>query len=408
MRRILIGCLFVICVLIQSCSRIEQRDSSARIVTVEGHALFKDGMQQLAKQLALQDAIRQAAMQSSISIQSQTLVNQNSVAVDAVTLRSDARVRKSKVLKEWTAGNIYHLIAMVELSDENVCIPHQRKRIIATAFPVVKPEQVSIYESQDMPSGIPRELINVLTETDDFFGINISNINLYQRPDLAPEIQDKLPNRASKIIQQAAANGAQLVLSGVIRDLEVESSEYMRGSGPISYIKSIARDFFAQRGVGIEVFVHDGFTGQLLLQHRYIDHVVGDVWIPSTYAVGSERFNQTSTGEKINQLISQAAGDIHQQLACYPFTTRIIDIKNNEIVIEAGSQDRVAIGNQFIVYNASGDELVLESGNQFVGKKRSPVDVVTITSVATRYAVGVLEKPASELGIRVGDWVRSE
>ncbi len=388
----------------QSCATIQPR---ANAVTVEGQAAINKGMPLLAKKQALQDAIRQASMQSSVNIHSQTLVGQNNVSIDTVSMRSAAAVSNTKVIKEWTTDNIYHVVAMVELAADNSCTSHHRKRIIATAFPLVKQDQVTAYETQDLYGGIPRELNNHLIESGDFIGSNATNINLYPRADLAPEIQDRTAYRPSKVMQIAASNGVQLVLSGVIRDLEVESTEYMSGAGPLAFARSLAREVVARRGIGIDVFVHDGFTGALLFQQRYVDDVIGDVWIPATYAVGSERFNSTSTGEKIAKIIDQASTDIRQSLSCYPFATRIIEIKDDKVIIDAGAQEKLNIGDQLVVYSASGDELNLDGGLSFIGKDKQPAGVLTIHNVNPRYSIGSLETPARELGIKVGDWVKS-
>lgn len=398
--------IWVACLAIQSCTHV-QPQAHANAVTVEGQAAVNKGMPLLAKNQALQDAIRQASMQSSVNIHSQTLINQNNVAIDTVSMRSAAAVRNTKVIKEWTADNIYHVVATVELAADNYCSPHHRKRIIATAFPLAKQEQVTAYETQDLYGGIPRELNNHLIESGDFIGSNATGINLYPRADLAPEIQERTAYRPSKVMQIASSTGMQLVLSGVIRDLEVESTEYMSGAGPLAFARSLAREVVARRGIGIDVYVHDGFTGALLFQQRYVDTVIGDVWIPATYTVGSERFNATSTGEKIAKIIEQASIDIRQSLSCYPFATRIIEIKDDKVIIDAGAQEKLNAGDQLVVYSASGDDLNLEGGLSFIGKERQPAGVLTILNIMPRYSVGRLEVPARELGIKIGDWVKS-
>ncbi|TAK63590.1 flagellar assembly protein T N-terminal domain-containing protein [Methylobacter sp.] len=439
MAKILFRCIWVSLILLsQSCANSVQPSANVAtnaqprtdVITAEGQAAINNDMPLLARKQALQDAIRQASMQSSVNIHSRTLVDQNDVSLDTFALSTAASVNNTTVVKEWPANNIYHVIAMVELSADNSCTTHYRKRIIATGFPLAKQEQVTGYETQDLSSGIPRELNNLLIESGDFIGSNATNINLYPRADLAPALQDQSAYRSSnfgagasgtgivelqsntayrpsKVMQLAVSNGVQFVLSGVIRDLEVESTEYMRGAGPLAYVRSLAREVVAKRGIGIDVFVHDGFSGALIYQQRYVDTVDGDVWIPASYTVGSERFNSTSTGEKIAQIIDRASVDIRHSLSCYPFATRIIDIKNDKVVIDAGTQERINVGDQLAVYTTSGNDLNLDGGTSFIGRDRQPTGVLTIRSVTPRYSTGKLEIPARELGVKVGDWVKS-
>jgi len=150
------------------------------------------------------------------------------------------------------------------------CADQYRKRIVATGFPIVNQEQVIGYETQDLYSGIPRELNNRLIESGDFIGINATKVNLYPRADLAPDSEDRMTGRPSNVMQIAASNRAQFVLSGVIRDLGVESREYMTGAGPVAYVRSLINNVVASRGIAIDVYVHDGFTGALLFQQRYV------------------------------------------------------------------------------------------------------------------------------------------
>lgn len=408
MAKILLKYLWIACLLTQSCAAVQpQANPDVKVVTAEGQAAINKSAPLLAKKQALQDAIRQASMQGSVNVHSQTLIDQNNVSIDAVSMRTAAAVNNTKILKEWTTDNIYHVIAMVELSADNSCSPHYRKRIIATGFPLAKPEQLSAHETQDLYTGIPRELNNLLMESGNFITSSSANINLYPRPDLAPELQDRTAYRPSKLMQIAASNGVQFVLSGVIRDLDVESTEYTSGAGPLAFARSLAREVIGRRGIGIDVYVHDGFTGALIFQQRYVDTVIGDVWIPSSYTVGSERFNTTSTGEKITQIIEQASTDINQALSCYPFTTRIIEVKDNQVFIDAGAQERLNIGDQLVVYTSTGEDLNLDGGMSFVGRDKQPAGVLTIINITPRYAIGRLEVPARELGIRVGDWVKS-
>ena len=159
------------------------------IVTVEGQAAVHNGAVLLAKKQALQDAIRVASQQSSVAVHSQSTMNNSNQLLDSMTMRSAAAVSNTKIVREWEAGGIYHVKAMVELSPTGMCQQTYRKRILATAFPRVAAEQISDYETNDLDNGIPREINNLLMESSQFIGINATNIALYPRPDLAPDTQ---------------------------------------------------------------------------------------------------------------------------------------------------------------------------------------------------------------------------
>ncbi len=387
---------------------IPQNLSQQNIATVEGQAAVHNGAVLLAKKQALQDAIRVASQQSSVAIRSQSSVSNNNLQFDSMSMRSAAAVSNTKILREWQTGDVYHVKAMVELSPTGMCQQIYRKRILATAFPRVVQEQLSDYETNDLDNGIPREINNLLMESNQFIGINATNIALYPRPDLAPETQERDPYQDSKIVKLAHKSGAQFVLSGVIRDLEIASDEYMNGSGIEALVNSWERHLSGKRNIGIDVYVHDGMSGALLLQRRYVDKSEGSVMIPASYTVGSDGFRTTETGKKITEIIDKASNDIQQTLNCYPFATRIADIKGNKVFIDAGAQEKLNVGDQLIVYGTASDGLHLEGGSSFVTSDKQPVSVLTIQSVTARYAIGTIEGSIGKSGIKVGDWVRSQ
>ncbi|MCX7074835.1 MAG: flagellar assembly protein T N-terminal domain-containing protein [Methylococcales bacterium] len=378
------------------------------IVTVEGQSVIHNGVILLAKKQALQDAIRVASQQSSVAVHSQSSVSNNNVQLDSMTMRSASAVSNTKILKAWEDNGIYHVKAMVELSPTGMCKQIYRKRIIATAFPRVAAEQVSDYETNDLDNGIPREINNLLMESNQFVGINATHIAIYPRPDLAPSLQENTAYQVSKVVQLASKSGAQFVLSGVIRDLEIASDEYMNGSGIVALANSWARHFSGKRNIGIDVYVHDGMTGALLMQKRYVDKSEGSVMIPASYTVGSDGFRTTETGRKITEIIGKASNDIEQALNCYPFSTRIADIKGDKVFIDAGAQEKLNVGDQLIVYSTANSDLYLDGGSSFIASDKQPVSVLTIQSITPRYAIGSIEGSVSKLGIKVGDWVRSQ
>ena len=377
--------LSVVLLLIAACGGVEKRSEAEAIgerqATVQGSALMTDAGIEQARQAAINDAIANASSQ---------LKGPNAGSL----LVSDI-----KVVDEWQEGNLYHVQALAILSTKQACRSPYRKKIVATGFPVMNPDQVSGIESQDLFSGIPREINNRLMESGDFVGRNMTNSMLYLRPDVAPEVNVDGRVGAPVILDIAKRHDAQFVLSGVIRDFKIESTDYVRGSGPLAMLKSTMRDFIARRSVGIDVFVHDGFTGALLFQHRYTDSILGDVTLPSGYTVGSERFDSTPAGHKITEIIDQASDDIRKLFGCYPFAARISRVESNRIYLAAGAQDKVKVGDRFKVYSAGAADSV---GMGFV----DPIGTMTISDVGPSMAAGNLDG-GSRVIVRPGDWVRS-
>ncbi len=356
-------------------------ESNIRSITVQGQAPIIKG----AKLLARKQAFRMAIGNISAKVGAQ--------------FSSEAILGSTKVVDEWIVNNTYHLQVLAVLSKgEQVCNAPYRKKIIITGFPGVVSGQISANETQDLYSGIPREIMNILMESGSFIGKNETHTVLYSRPDMAPEIIDETGYQDSAIVQLAQEQGAQFVLSGVIRDFEVESTEYIRGAGLLAQMKSMMRDFAARRSIAIDVYVHDGMSGALLFQHRYTDTVIGDVWIPSGYAVGSERFKSTPSGHKISQIIQLASKDIARLFTCYPFTANVLKVENSKVYIAAGSQDKIRPGDSLVIYALKGKSAM--QINEIVG-------VIKIENVQANFSVGEMELASDARKVRAGDLVKS-
>ncbi|WP_347988569.1 flagella assembly protein FlgT middle domain-containing protein [Methylomonas sp. AM2-LC] len=379
--------LLLILLLLTACSETKQplnaSEVSARQTSAEGSALMAQGDKPQARREAIEAATQIAAEQ---------LRGKNTGNSPLMT--------EIKVVDEWQEGNVYHVQILAQLSDKQVCESAYRKKIVATAFPVVNTDQISGSESQDLFGGIPREINNRLTESGDFIGRNLTNTVLYSKPDLAPDILPSTSYVGSSILNIARQQDAQFVLAGVIRDFKIESTQYVRGTGLFAEIKSLVRDMVSRRSIGIDIYVYDGFSGALVFQHRYTDSILGDVSLPAGYTVGSERFNDTPAGHSINTIIQQASDDIRRLFLCFPFASRVTQISQNHIIIAAGAQDKVKTGDQFKVYPAS--STTSGFGTTFPASQ----GVLTITDVSSNAAMGTLDG-GEILSVHPGDWVKS-
>ncbi len=361
---------------------IDAKTVSSRQATLHGSAPIVGGDVDGARQAAIDQAVSQASQQLHRNMAESLLAGD------------------IKVVDEWQEGGAYHVQTVVVLASGHGCQSPYRKKILVTAFPAANSEQISGTESQDLYSGIPREIANRLMESGDFIARNMSKTSLYERPDLAPDIPPSEFHRDPIVLTLAQQQNTQFVLAGVIRDFRIESTEYVRGSGVLATVKSLMRDFIARRSIGIDVYVYDGFTGALLFQHRYSDSILGDVSLPSGYAVGSERFESTPAGHKISEIVQQASEDIQELFACYPFAARVEQVMNNRLVLAAGAQDRLKVGDRMLVYSSGG---MSGAGLGFT----SSIGSLVIAEVGPSKAIGQLEQNVTSKLVRPGDWVRT-
>lgn len=358
----------------------QEQQKLTQSITVQGQAQIINGAKLLARKQAFQNAIRNVYAQLDGKTDSTSLIG------------------SSKVVDEWVEDDVYFMQVLTVVGDAQTCRSPYRKRIVATGFPSVTSGQISANESQDLYSGIPREIMNILMEKGQFIGYNDTHTVLYESPDRAPDMVLTTDYSSSMVVDMAQQRKAQFVLSGVIRDFEIESTEYNRGAGLFSEMKSLMRDFIARRSIAIDVYVHDGLTGALLFQHRYTDTVTGDVFIPSGYTVGSERFKSTPAGHKISNIINTASQEISSIVSCFPFSRHVVKVDNNKVYFSAGLEDNLKQGDKLVVY----------ASNSHGGfEEQQLIGVIKVMDVQRDFSVGEMEIISDARKIKSGDLVKN-
>jgi len=145
-----------------ACASAPEKTFFEKTITVEGQAVIKNGAKLLARTMAIRDAIREASLTNNSQINSHTRVDKNTIALDSFSLRTAALVNQTKVVDEWIEKDIYHVRAIITLTDNPRCQSIYRKKIVVTAFPFSHPSHTSLSESNDLSPGIPREISNIL------------------------------------------------------------------------------------------------------------------------------------------------------------------------------------------------------------------------------------------------------
>lgn len=363
-------------------------------IITEGQANIINGSVALAKKQALQAAVLKASSQAATPVPIQQ---------DVVSRRSPKNSTHTQILDERVAGNVVKVRAKTTVVPNASCSPMLRKSLVVTAFPLTQSAQIAAAESNDLYRGIPRELNKLLSESPGFIGHDATQIALNAQPQ---SVIDSL-NQAVDVMALAKAHGAQLVLSGAIADMQIESGDYMAGSGPMGMAKSVLHDIWSKRSMGLEVLVQDGLTGATLLKQSYQAIAEGDVWLPANMVVGSAGFKATASGAKIMGLIQRASEDIQHALNCYPFAARITQIDGDSITIEAGSDAKLQVGDQLVVYAEGKKNARPTRGGGYAAYDRQPVGMMTLNAIRAQYAIGYLDVSSVKVGLKVGDWAKS-
>ncbi|MBF0266145.1 MAG: flagellar assembly protein T N-terminal domain-containing protein [Gammaproteobacteria bacterium] len=330
----------------------------ALTVEAEGSAEIVDNNISLAREIAHQSALRQAAMTAGVEVFSETSSDNMGAIRDSLQLRSHQNITSSKIIYEDINENILTVTIEAKIVEaEQSCdftTSQYRKRIAATYFPILHPEHIAVTDFYNMDKGVSRLILKKLRLTGNFLTREASDINFYDTPEQAPYISQEETTDDNLLTRFANHRNVQYVISGIIRDLSttIEQTHYFENRYLPTFKSFMGhKPELESRNIGIDIFVHDTLSGELISQNSYSKKVHGSFVIPKqSIAFGSGAFLNTEFGRTFDQIINEEVKKIEKLLSCRPFTMKVIDQKDGNLYLDAGLSSKVKVGDILTIY----------------------------------------------------------
>lgn len=357
--------------------------SAMRVIESEGSAYITNGAQNLAKENAIKNAMQQALLQTKAHINSTSTMASSVLVIDSARVNTSGTVENVKVLDEWIKDDIYfvRIRAMIpENTDPTEAKSlRYRKKIAAIQFDVL--HRAQIYDLRDIEFELPRELLRRLDNTGDYITLDATQYLVSTKhPGLVfddPAVYKMIGDKT----------GAQLVLSGQIRDMQV--------------IEGFFKD---KRRLEIEIYVHDAISGTRIARHRFSETVDDASYFKAGEALFSNAgFNKSMYGSVLDRIIDSQIEMVTADIDQIPFSAKIIQVKGKQVFFDAGTSSLVNSGDVLMTYRLEPDPLTSIS-NRFLGHIETPVASLSVTQVQPQFAIGKLE--INNPNLMPGDIVR--
>lgn len=300
----------------------------AREFVVQGQALVVDGDIGRARGVALQRALGVATALGSARISSLSESSIGSVS-DSTRVTATMCTKGSRVLGETiTEGQILLEVAVTLDSDPGCipqCQPAYTNKVVVTGIPLEFPSQIEHLESltPTLAYDTAVELARKLKNHNRLLVDHAESVFPYASATRAPEPFLVPGSKESGFSTLAKSRRAQYVVSGVYRDFALRNKWL-----------GLSRE----RGIVIDVFIHDGANGALLAQRRFSTLAKGDVSLKGKPPIGSSAFYATDIGLAWGGLLDEIAHWTSETSACLPLIARILKIENNDIFIDVGAE----------------------------------------------------------------------
>jgi hypothetical protein len=378
---------------------------AGNVVEVEGAAVVRDGELGRARVEARQNALRQAAMQKNASVQSQFATDAEGNIVDSLQVRSNAQVRSSEILGEQVDGDLLTVQMRAELGKaEGRCgfsAAAYRKKIAAVYFPITSPGQVLVNDYYGYERGIPTQLLKLLAVTGSFLTRDATDVSLYTDPIQAPTVTGTMANSEPALSRLGHERGIQFVISGVVRDLSYSLySDWfssMLGSPPKPY----------QRNIGIDFYIHDVLSGELLASHHYVRYARGEGVVPAKpVPFGSAQFYNNDFGRQFKSILEEEMMEIFRLLRCRPFVMKVLKQIDGKLYLDAGANTLIQEGDVVTVYRPDVRGSVFGTEGKLT-QYGWPTTTLRVIAVFPGYSIAETETKTGIINIADGEYLRA-
>lgn len=376
--------------------------AQAEWLQVTGKASLAHGRYELAREQAMEDALRQAVYQYGVSIESQQSIQNGQFKDENFQISSRGQIKQSVIQSESEADGFLLLTVNVDVVDLPLCEDSQgslyKKEVAVLGFALQSPDQANIGGLQSIDRGFASMLAQQLQKTEAVVVFEQSQVGMHKDLRNAPSHYTEQLT-LTHVVDYAKQAGVQFVVSGVIRDLGFEDPESF-SNDYWTKLKRLAKKSNLNRRFVVDVFVHDGFSGSIVWQKQF--EVTGLWQADLTEKVGFETpaFLQTDYGQKVVKLTQTLTRNILEQVHCQPFMVRITRVEGKTLHFASGASSAIRPGDTFGVYRTAN----FYDSDRLMGVELENVKVaLTVTQVHPDFASGTISVDPGRLNIQTDD-----
>lgn len=361
-----------------------------------------------ARRAAIRDALRQASFQGALHINGYQAMNRGEVHTDQLSINTQSSISEMQILEERIQQGMMLVRVRARIESSGQCeggnyANGYRRSLAISQFHLERPLSANMGALHDVSERLPREILQRLQNEERLRVLDAVRFQLYADQSTIPTtVNDQ--GRLTTAVDMATRLGAQYVLTGVVRSLDLLHPD-LASERPVLaglYERTRYRGERFAREFQVDLFIHDGFSGELITSRRY---TTSGNWTENrTERVGfaTPRFWEIDFGQKVDDMVEQMVADLHVQVGCQPFMARITRTDNRHIYIDAGSDAGLQPGDTLSVYRLN----TFYDQTQRAFTELVPVDLtLSLERIQPNFSRGRLGALPEMLNIQVGDVV---
>ena len=337
----------------------------------QGVASIINGDNKTAKAQAMQNALKKALLVAGASVSSIQQVVNGLLTQDEISIRASGSVNSLELISENYNDDLVTVTIRADIfPQEKKCFAADyKKSLLLTRSNILHREQANIGNIY----AIDRTLIKKLADKIQRQGIYLDTKLALQTKTEFSRYNQSLQTQSLKNLAMSLANmsDSQYVLFSEIQDLSMANDE---NNDWQFWQKNIY-----QRQFNISLYIHDGTTGERILDKHYQSSAPWEFDERKQIDVKSHNFWQSEYGKKINLSLDDMVRDIDENMMCQPTQGRIVQVQGNSITFNLGKRHGVQVGDEFSLLHFN--NFVSDDKRSYSGFNISPYKVI-VTSVS--------------------------
>lgn len=225
-----------------------------------------------------------------------------------------------------------------------------RKKVVVAGFNVENPDQTVFGGLGQVGYATSEWLYQNLLETGEVLPLSAPTRQMFASLRAGPT-REGAGNRLDQYSAVSRQMGAQFIVSGVIRNLNVNRAD----SWDSSYASSIKRSLFSAdtvREFVVDVVLHDGYTGQVVTEQRYTASGRWDIPRSGKVSFGSPEFNKSEYGVAVAEVFDDITEDLMSTIDCQALLVPILEVTGKDLLLDIGTKSGLLPGDKLRVVRA--------------------------------------------------------
>ncbi|AZQ85543.1 hypothetical protein EKO29_17025 [Colwellia sp. Arc7-635] len=352
--------LFCLCLAIYSGSSFGQWYES------QGVATIKNNDNKAAKAQAVQNALKRALLVAGASVSSVRQVVNGLLTQDEISIRASGSVNSLELISENYTDDLVTVTIRADIfSQEKKCFAADyKKSMLLTRSNILHREQANVGSIYS----IDKTLIEKLASKIQQQGIYLDTKMALRTKTEFSRFNQSLQTQSLKNLTMSLANmtNSQYVMFSEIQDLSLANDENNNWQ---FWQKNIY-----QRQFNIALYIHDGTTGERVLDKHYQSSAPWQFDKRKSVDVTSNNFWQSEYGERISQTLDTMVSDIDENMMCQPTQGRIVQVNGNTLIFNLGKRHGVKVGDEFSLLHFN--NFISDDKRSYAGFNISPYKVI--------------------------------